>query len=85
MKKRFPDDFHYCGQPSAVHVSDETIQGFVSKVKKMLKKQEREDPDDYSPCYMATGDTVVIGFRNDDCKNIIVCRGYYEMGYAFKD
>lgn len=85
MKKKFPDDFHYYGQPDAVRISGETVQGLVSKVKKMLKKQEREDPDDYSSCYISTGDTIVIGHRTEDCKNIIVCRGYYELDYAFKD
>lgn len=84
MKKKFPNDFYYVGQPDAVHLSDNRVQDYVSKVKKLLKEQERQDPDDYCPCLFATGDTMVIGFRNSDCKTIVVCQGYYQMEYAFK-
>lgn len=85
MKKQYPEDFHYVGAPNAVKISDDEIRNFVSRVKKMLKEQEREDPDDYSSCYISTGDTIVIGHRSEDCKSIIVCRGYYELDYAFRD
>ena len=51
----------------------------------MLKKQERDDPKDFSPVFVSTGDTLVIGYRYHDSKRINVCRNYYELEYAFKE
>lgn len=81
--KKFPNDFYYFGH--GVHLTDNEIDQHVQAVKKMLKKQERDDPKDFSPVLVATGDTLVIGYRYHDSKRIDVCRTYYEMEYAFKE
>lgn len=81
--KKFPNDFHYFGH--GVHLTDKEINQHVQTVKKMLKEQERDDPDDFSPVFSSTGDTLVIGYRGYDSKRIDVCRNYYELEYAFKE
>lgn len=85
MSKKFPDDFDYCGEPFAKTRTEEDIDRDVQRVKKMLKKQEREEPDDYTSIYIVSGDTIVIGFRTEDCKIIYVCQGYHELSYAYKE
>ena len=83
--KKFPDDFYYFGSADAYPVSDIEIQDRIKKVKKMLKKQERENPQDYSPCYIQSGDTMVLGMRENDHKTILVFKKYYQLDYSFKD
>lgn len=51
----------------------------------MLKKQEHENPENYSPCYIQSGDTMVLGMREDDHKTILVFNKYYQLDYSFKD
>lgn len=85
MSKKFPDDFYYYGGPDTKVRNEKDINEDVQRVKKWLKKQERETPDDYTSFISASGDTVVIGFRSDDCKTIYVCQGYYELDYAYKE
>ena len=82
--KKFPNDFYHFGN-GAKKLTDNEVDQHVQAVKKMLKKQERETPHDYSSVISATADTLVIGFRTEDSKVIYVCRNYYEMEYAFKE
>lgn len=81
--KKFPNDFYSYGH--GVHLTDKEIDQHVQAVKKLLKKQEREDPKDFSPVISSTGDTLVIGYRTEDSKVIYACRNYYELEYAFKE
>ncbi len=85
MSKKFPDDFDYIGIPTAKQRSEEDIAKDVQWIKKKLKEQERECPDDYTPFMVASGNTIVFGFRSWDCKNIYVCQDYHEMQYAYKE
>ena len=73
------------GHARAYGQADKEIDQHVQAVKKMLKKQERDDPKDFSPVFIATGDTLVVGYRYNDSKRINVCRNYYELGYTFKE
>ena len=79
--KTFPNDFYYFGH--GTHLTDKEIDQHVQAVKKLLKTQERDDPKDFSPVFIATGDTLVIGYRYHDSKRINVCRNYYELGICF--
>lgn len=81
--KKFPNDFYYFGH--GTHLTDKEIDQHVQAVKKILKKQERDDPKDFGPVFIATGDTLVVGYRYHDSKRINVCRNYYELEYAFKE
>lgn len=83
--KRFPDDFYFFGNADTYIVPDNEIQERVQKVKKILKKQEKENPRDYSPCYIQSGDTIVLGMRENDHKTILVCKKFYQLDYSFKD
>lgn len=83
--KKFPDDFYYFGGSDSYSVPESEIQARIKKVKKMLKKQEHENPEDYSPCYIQSGDTMVLGMREDDHKTILVFNKYYQLDYSFKD
>lgn len=83
--KRFPDDFYFFGNSDTYIVPDDEIQERVQKVKKMLKKQEKENPQDFSPCYIQSGDTIVLGMRENDHKTILVCKKFYQLDYSFKD
>lgn len=83
--KKFPEDFYYFGSPDSVAIQDAEIQDRVKRIKKILKKKEKENPDDYSPCYIESGNTIVIGLREEDHKTIIVCRNFYQLDYAFKE
>ena len=78
--KTFPNDFYYFGH--GTHLTDKEIDKHVQAVKKLLKTQERDDPKDFSPVFIATGDTLD---RYHDSKRINVCRNYYELEYAFKE
>lgn len=49
--KKFPNDFYYFGH--GTHLTDKEIDQHVQAVKKMLKKQERDDPKDFSPVFIA--------------------------------
>ena len=85
-KKIFPYDFDFVSaSDGAKHIDDDYATDMVNRVRKMLKQQEREDPEDYSACYTATGDTLVLGQRHDDCKTIYVCQGYYVLDYACRE
>ena len=85
-KKIFPYDFDAVSElDGAKHIADDDVTDMVNRVRKMLKQQEREDPEDYSACYMSTGDTLIFGQRHDDCKTIYVCQGYYELNYAYRE
>lgn len=83
--KKFPKDFYYFGSPDCVVIHNEEIQDRVRHIKKLLKKKEKENPEDYSPCYIESGNTIVIGMREPDHKTIIVCRNFYQLDYAFKE
>lgn len=83
--KKFPDDFYFFGGSDSSAVSESEIQDRVKKIKKMLKAQERDTPEDFSPCYIQSGDTMVLGMRENDHKTILVFKKYYQLDYAFKD
>ncbi len=85
MSKKFPDDFDYYGGPNTKVRNEDDINCDVQRVKKWLKKQERETPDDYTAFIIASGDTIVFGYRTDECKVINVCQGYHELDYAYKE
>lgn len=83
--KKFPEDFYFFGGADTYIVPEDEIQDRIQRVKKMLKRQEKENPKDYSPCYIQSGDTMVLGMREDDHKTILVCKRFYQLDYAFKD
>lgn len=83
--KKFPEDFFYFGGPQAKQMDDAFIQKSVNKVKKALKAQAKLTPEDHSVVYEACENAIVIGFRDEDKRTILVCRNYFELDYAFTE
>jgi hypothetical protein len=80
--KSFPNgkSWEHYNNTTAVHISDSAVNGYVKEVRSLLKNQKRED---YSVCYVGTGDFICVGWReNNDEKHIIVTRDFQEMIYG---
>lgn len=79
----FPQSFHLYAGRNTKPIDDKEINEYVKEVKKALKRQEKETPDEYSPFITGSGNAVVIGWREDDgFRNIVVAKNYYEATYV---
>ena len=79
-KIAFPMDFYRFGMnPSSVHIEDEFIEKEINEMKKGLLN----DPDlDYSE--LASGDTLIIGKKYEDCISFYVAKNYYQSYYELE-
>ena len=81
-KLTYPASFHQYSGPGTKNMSNEEISQWVKQIKKLLKRQERENPDDFSPFMCGTGNTIVFGFRTmEGERSIYVAKNYYEATY----
>ena len=75
----FPETFYHCGQRNdCMKLNNEEIQKGIDEVRKELILGS-----EYS--YYGTGDTMVIGFQNNDERTFIVAREYYEDDEFLKE
>lgn len=78
---QWPEAFYYFSKnANAVTVSDEKTQQFIYDTVKRLN-----EIDVGEVTCIATGDTIVIGIRWADSKNIIVAKDYWCEDYDFVD
>ena len=81
-KLTYPASFYQYSGPGTKNMPDEEISKWVKQIKKLLKRQEQETPDDFSPFMCGTGNTIVFGFRTmEGERSIYVAKNYYEATY----
>lgn len=76
----FPDTFYRFGENKLSYkLNKEQIASYVNKTVEEMKKLK---PGDYY--YIASGDTIVFGVKNDEQTSIFVCKNYWEDSYDFQ-
>lgn len=69
----YPDKFLFMSEENVVKLSDERLNEYTTKVYQKLKDNPDED------YYMiACGDSMIVGFNNEDGVNLYVCKNYEE-------
>ena len=73
-KYEFPKAFyHFGGHDFSVAIDDKTTQKYINRVVDSLNEHEIGD---YT--FVGSGDTIVIGLKNEDEDMIIVAKNYWE-------
>lgn len=72
----FPDHFFQFGGKDAVNINRHETEGWVKDVLSALIK-DKELPF----YYIGSGDTIVIGFQDEEEIHIVVGKGYYSFDY----
>lgn len=77
---KFPESFFYFGKSSIL--TDEETQKYIDEVKNKIERIKEDEGYDY----IATGDTIVLGFKyKDNSYDIYVAKNYWLDSYCIEE